>query len=641
MFIFLSKLKNVAMKNILYYPIVVLLLCVSCVNQIGSDDVEIASGNVPISFTTEISPYSTRMLNNRFTTGDEVGLYAVIANSSLNGNRYLNNISLSCTDANTLRPKSDVYYPEGDYNLDVYAYYPYQSVALESGKTTLTVSVKDNQETDEAFSMSDFMAAKKLNVKNGSSEVALNFKHKLSKISIKLVFNDAISANKALKSNPKVFATDFCSTAIYDFANDAVRQPSTLTNMIPHGTWKSDDVLLVGKELLVVPQSIENQKLILDLDGKIYICTLNEETLEKGFVYEYPINMDDLTEGMMNRISATITDWEKGESQETESNTELPSLNIEALSFTTSNIYHIYHAGMPIAEICKEYLYKDGEIDSRAIVVYPVVNGNTNLQSGLVLKLLDESGNVHGGRVSWNEDTNELTYVGGNSSPILNLYVDDSKQVVSSQPNTSLPFNVCSFLLRDTRNNVLQEYPLVKVATQYWMRDDLYTSYFSDGSPIKKLSVLNGAVGYLKNETSSHYFYTGEAVNSGLLAPIGTRMPNDVDWNMLETYLDGITDALKDNFWDEFEGQSYYPGNGKSGFEMHPWGMYIELNGESKIINQGTYTGYWMTEGQSNKLHEEGKAYQFSSKDKNFKTVSGKVSGKDYYQAFSVRCIKE
>ena len=162
------------MKNILYYPIVVLLLCVSCVNQIGSDDVEIASGNVPISFTTEISPYSTRMLNNRFTTGDEVGLYAVIANSSLNGNRYLNNISLSCTDANTLRPKSDVYYPEGDYNLDVYAYYPYQSVALESGKTTLTVSVKDNQETDEAFSMSDFMAAKKLNVKNGSSEVALN-----------------------------------------------------------------------------------------------------------------------------------------------------------------------------------------------------------------------------------------------------------------------------------------------------------------------------------------------------------------------------------------------------------------------------------------------------------------------------------
>jgi|GEM_PF-1864091 len=41
-YIFVKTKKNVAMKNILYYPIVVLLLCVSCVNQIGSDDVEIS-----------------------------------------------------------------------------------------------------------------------------------------------------------------------------------------------------------------------------------------------------------------------------------------------------------------------------------------------------------------------------------------------------------------------------------------------------------------------------------------------------------------------------------------------------------------------------------------------------------------------
>ncbi len=629
------------MKNILYYPIVVLLLCVSCVNQIDSDDVEIVTGNVSISFTTEISPYSTRMLNNRFTTGDEVGLYAVIANSSLNGNRYLNNISLSCTDANTLRPKSDVYYPEGDYNLDVYAYYPYQSVALESGKTTLTVSVKDNQETDEALSESDFMVAKKLNVKNGASEVALNFKHKLSKLFIQLEFEDAVSAQKALESNPKVFAMNFYSEAVYNFATDELLHPTSLLNMTPHGNWELDGMNLIGKEFLVVPQTVDEQIVSIDIDGKIYTCSLLEDALEKGLEYEYSINVDNLVEGRMNVINATISDWGKGGVRETDSSLQLSSLHIESLSFTSSKIYHIYHEGMPIAEICKEYLYKDGVIDSRAIVVYPMVNGEADLRNGLVLKLLDESGNVHGGSISWNEDTNELAYIAGNSSPILNLYVDENKNVVSTCPNMQLTFNVSSYVLRDSRSDALREYPLVKIATQYWMGEDLHATHYVDGTLITEITALDGTPGYAKNSDASHYFYAGEAVQTGLLAPAGWRIPSNLEWKKLKEYLGDNTDALKSGEWKEIAEEEYYLENGKSGFEMLPSGLYLELQTGTKLYNAGSYTAYWMTGEQSSQLHESDMVCQFSSKDTNFRMVSGKVSGKDYYHAFSVRCIKE
>lgn len=296
---------------------------------------------------------------------------------------------------------------------------------------------------------------------------------------------------------------------------------------------------------------------------------------------------------------------------------------------------------MPIAEICKEYLYKDGVIDSRAIVVYPMVNGEADLRNGLVLKLLDESGNVHGGSISWNEDTNELAYVAGNSSPILNLYVDENKSVVSTLPNVQLTFNVSSYVLRDSRSDALQEYPLVKIATQYWMGEDLYATHYVDGTLITEITALDGTPGYAKNSDASHYFYAGEAVQTGLLAPAGWRIPSNLEWKKLKEYLGDNTDALKCGEWKEIAEEEYYLENGKSGFEMLPSGLYLELQTGTKLYNVGSYTAYWMTGEQSSQLHESDMVCQFSSKDKNFKTVSGKVSGKDYYHAFSVRCIKE
>ena len=627
------------MKIKIFLSILLGMLFASCVNQIDSE-IESIENKVPISFSVKITPASTRVVDNAFEVGDKVGLYATIAGSSLNVGRYIDNLLLSYGKSKKMIPARDVFYPIEGENLDFYAYYPYCSSALADGETSLHVSVAENQTEDSDFSLSDFLVAKTSNVENATESVQLDFKHKLSKLDIKIVFEDEESAADAFASNPTILATDFYTEAEYNFSTDAILSPNAPNDLVPHGEWILDGATLYGKELLIVPQTITGQRFVLDMAGKIYTCSLDEETLIEGKQYNWKINAETLVEGALNEIKASISEWGIGEEQNTGTDVNITKVNVESFSFATSNIYHIYNGSTPIAEICKEYLYKEGVVDSRAIVVYPMVNGVTNLEEGLVLQLLDETSAIHGGKVSWNKETNELTYTAGNLSPIQSFYINTNKEIVTTLPSEVLEVYVNAYVLRDMRSGSLQKYPLVKIATQYWMREDLYATHYVDGSLITEVTALNGTAGYAKNADASHYFYTGEAVETGMLAPDGWRIPNYDEWEKLNSYLKN-TDALKDGEWEELSGQHYYPGNNKTGFNMHAVGAYVDRDGVLTLVNTGTLNAYWIDPEQSLQMQEAVQVYQFLSSDNEFIKKSALVKDKDYYQAFSVRCIKE
>ena len=110
------------MKNI--FTALLMLLFASCVNQIDSE-IESIENKVPISFSAKITPASTRVVDNAFEVGDKVGLYATIAGSSLDEERYIDNLLLSYGKSKKMIPARDVYYPVDGKNLVFYAYYPY------------------------------------------------------------------------------------------------------------------------------------------------------------------------------------------------------------------------------------------------------------------------------------------------------------------------------------------------------------------------------------------------------------------------------------------------------------------------------------------------------------------------------------
>ena len=115
------------MKNFHYSLLACILLNVACVNEI---ETEVKESSVPITFSVQIEKSTTKVTNNAFDMGDEIGLYAMLAGKTISEERYIDNLLLTCGEKNTLTSKDPVFYPEGDNALDFVAYYPYQPERL-------------------------------------------------------------------------------------------------------------------------------------------------------------------------------------------------------------------------------------------------------------------------------------------------------------------------------------------------------------------------------------------------------------------------------------------------------------------------------------------------------------------------------
>lgn len=127
-----------------------------------------------------------------------------------------------------------------------------------------------------------------------------------------------------------------------------------------------------------------------------------------------------------------MEEWgETTKQEETEGSLQTGEVHIAALSFGTSSVYRLYNNGRTVAEICKEYLVSEAdEIASQAIVAYPVKNEVTDLTQGIVLQLIGQTGEVHGGKVSWDAERNTFAYTAGTSAPVETLYLDENSRLL-------------------------------------------------------------------------------------------------------------------------------------------------------------------------------------------------------------------
>lgn len=91
-------------------------------------------------------------------------------------------------------------------------------------------------------------------------------------------------------------------------------------------------------------------------------------------------------------------------------------------------------------------------------------------------------------------------------------------------------------------------YNTVTIGTQCWMKENLRTSKYNDGTSIPtNLDIANwqntasGAYAiYDNNNTNNNIYgklYNWYAVNSGKLAPVGWHVPTDAEWTTLMNYL--------------------------------------------------------------------------------------------------------
>jgi len=137
------------------------------------------------------------LFNSTWENGDEIGIFAIrhanghTGTLSASGN-YIHNGKLTYNNGEWM-PETQLYYPGGGYELDFYAYYPYDATAINP--LDIAFKVKTDQYTTAGFDKSDFMmAAPSLNVTSGQP-VDIRFGHSLALLQVEITNNTGVVMN--------------------------------------------------------------------------------------------------------------------------------------------------------------------------------------------------------------------------------------------------------------------------------------------------------------------------------------------------------------------------------------------------------------------------------------------------------------
>lgn len=612
------------------------MLLASCINDIPEDAK--MEGMIPVTFTANIkTAVTTRVSQNRFEEKDAVGLFVCIQPDDLKTLRYADNLCFTYSMiSEEFAPDKSIFYPEGDGSLNMISYYPYQEAGIENGKSTIAVSVNEDQSDKDSYSKSDFLVAEAVD-KEPSENLNMTYVHKFARVKLSMKVAQGIEETALQNKNPYVTISGFNTHALYDFQDKKFSSFSNEGSVQPYGTWAwdSEEKKLVGKEAILIPQDIDQQKQIItiELDGRIYFTNLPDDVaLVSGKQCEICITFQPAVDQLLSNIQGTITDWEGDKVHDTESGIITNAVDVSRLSFQESNIYKVISQGRAVAEICKEYLRAEN-ISSQAIVVYPVNDKDeTDLTKGIVMQVLGNEEKVHGGTVEWDVTNNTLNYTPGTKAVQNCFYIASNKAISLSSSGGALAVSIHSDVLRDVRERVVGTYPIVKIGTQYWMRKNLATSLYSDGVTIPKLTkMLEGGNGYLFSAPED-YFYSPKTVMTHKIAPAEWNIPTWEDWNRLRAYVKEDASVLKSGTWIPLKsGGKTSPSLNTSGFAALPAGMYIEAYHSDY---EGKYAAFWTLDAAGTGMVEN--VFALKS-DINETTTAGYTATK----AFSIRCIRK
>jgi len=382
----LIKMKTRKKTNLLAVLCLFISFC-SCVNDIKDGEDE--SGLISVSISSHIQENMTRVTNTTFEENDAIGLYLLAQPSKIDEDRHADNSKFVFSTANGFKPDKEIYFPENDEICDFISYYPYQKSGIKKNGSTMNITIATNQSEWSTYSSSDFLVATAKDIQPSRNPVDLLFRHKFYKMNIQLKPGDGYTLDQLLAANPEVKVTNVKTKVSYDFETDDFKSLSVDADVTPNGAWEKKNGMLVGKSAILIPQMIKKSSKIIEITmgGRIFQCVFDDAyILEAGKAEDYTLT---IKERIIPEINTSIEGWGEHKQKEMEAKEADQIKNyidISELSFTDSYIYKVISEGTEVAQICKEYLFSE-KINSQAIVIYPVKNGDVNLQNGLVLKI--------------------------------------------------------------------------------------------------------------------------------------------------------------------------------------------------------------------------------------------------------------
>jgi uncharacterized protein (TIGR02145 family) len=183
-----------------------------------------------------------------------------------------------------------------------------------------------------------------------------------------------------------------------------------------------------------------------------------------------------------------------------ESQNIIYEINLSGLTWAESHIYEIMAGDVKIGELCKEFLHND-VVRRQTVVAYPMLDdGKVDLSFGLVVD--------NGYFVAWNPNVTVATppnhilalYEAGEAvsvPPTTIYYVEGAEHMTTindTDPNRRrIRATLKPLVLLDQRSGAANNrgqttekntYGIVKIGTQYWIRENLRTTRYANGEPI-------------------------------------------------------------------------------------------------------------------------------------------------------------
>ena len=241
----------------------------------------------------------TRATETAFESGDKIGLYVVEnpAPLQVSGN-YVNNLQATYSGSQWTGD-TGLRWPSTESVCDIYAYYPYMEV---SKITAEPFSVLEDQ--SEGFGACDFLWGKAASVAYTTDAIPVQFNHKLSKITLKLVKSESYVGD--LPSNAVFYVHSTVPDATVDLTTGSVTKD-------PYGTAKtitchkvSDDTY----EAVIVPQRLASRTPLFEMvaNGVSYLVE-GSFNFKPGINYTFNVTLNTSTESIRIEIGGEIADW--------------------------------------------------------------------------------------------------------------------------------------------------------------------------------------------------------------------------------------------------------------------------------------------------------------------------------------------
>lgn len=266
-------------------------------NACQKQEINHESGVMSIQF---IHPSSvTRATETDFEPGDKIGLYVVEAPAPLqvSGN-YVNNLQATY-NGSQWTGETGLRWPSTESICDIYAYYPFMEVSKIDASP---FSVLEDQSS--GFGACDFLWGKAASVAYTTEAIPVQFNHKLSKITLKLVKGADYVGD--LPSTAVFYVHSTVTDATVDLTTGSVTKD-------PYGTAKtitchkvSDDTY----EAVIIPQRLASRTPLFEMvaNGVSYLVE-GSFNFKPGINYTFNVTLNTSTESIRIEIGGEIADW--------------------------------------------------------------------------------------------------------------------------------------------------------------------------------------------------------------------------------------------------------------------------------------------------------------------------------------------